>query len=172
MASLRPYFPRKRGWNSRRWKITWRFPFTRGMEVYQANPSQGGISLLFGIAVFLLPSHVDVLERAEVAPGGGRPSRIMRVERVKGATWEEAMPPLAPSDRSPTATPELNCSTICLSKCHHELNFSCPLSPPRTTFKSRFDKRIKWFVPWIELYIKTIIISLSSSDDEKYFSNV
>lgn len=43
---------------------------------------------------------------------GGRPSRIMRVERVEGATWEEAMPPLAPSDRSPTATPELNCSTI------------------------------------------------------------
>lgn len=46
-----------------------------------------------------------------MAPGG-RPSRIMRVERVEGATWEEAMPPLAPSDRSPTATPELNCSTI------------------------------------------------------------
>lgn len=124
-----------------------------------------------GVSPSLSRGH-DVLERAEVAPGGGRPSRIMRVERVKGATWEEAMPPLAPSDRSPTATPELNCSTICLSKCHHELNFSCPLSPPRTTFKSRFDKRIKWFVPWIELYIKTIIISLSSSDDEKYFSNV
>lgn len=35
----------------------------------------------------------------------------MRVERVEDATWEEAMPPLAPSDRSPTATPELNCST-------------------------------------------------------------
>lgn len=41
---------------------------------------------------------------------GGRLGRIMRVERVGGATWEEAMPPLAPSDRSPTATPELNCS--------------------------------------------------------------
>lgn len=34
----------------------------------------------------------------------------MRVERVGDATWEEAMPPLAPSDRSPTATPELNYS--------------------------------------------------------------
>jgi len=34
----------------------------------------------------------------------------MRVECVGGATWEEAMPPLAPSDRSPMATPELNCS--------------------------------------------------------------
>jgi len=41
---------------------------------------------------------------------GGRLGRIMRVEYVGGATWEEAMPPLAPSDRSPTATPELNCS--------------------------------------------------------------
>lgn len=46
-----------------------------------------------------------------MAPGG-RLSRIMRVKRVEGATWEEAMLPLAPSDRSPTATPELNCSTI------------------------------------------------------------
>lgn len=98
----------------------------------------------------------DVLERPEVAPGG-RPSRIMRVERVEGATWEEAMPPLAPSDRSPTATPELNCSTIWLSKCHHELNFSCPLSPPRTTFKSRFDKQIKWFVPIDRVTIHTYI---------------
>lgn len=50
-------------------------------------------------------------EKPEVAPGGWL-SRIMRVERVEGATWKEAMPPLAPSDRSPTATPELNCSTI------------------------------------------------------------
>lgn len=41
---------------------------------------------------------------------GGRLGRIMRVEYAGGATWEEAMPPLAPSDRSPTATPELNCS--------------------------------------------------------------
>lgn len=40
---------------------------------------------------------------------GGNLGRIMRVKRVGGATWEEAMPPLAPSDRSPTATPELNC---------------------------------------------------------------
>jgi len=37
----------------------------------------------------------------------GRLGRIMRVECVGGATWEEAMPPLAPSDRSPMATPEV-----------------------------------------------------------------
>lgn len=55
----------------------------------------------------------DASEKPEVAPGG-RPSGITRVERVEGATWEEAMPPMAPSDRSPTATPELNCSAICL----------------------------------------------------------
>lgn len=42
----------------------------------------------------------------------GSQRRIMRVKRVEGATWEEAMPPLAPSNRSPTATPELSCSTI------------------------------------------------------------
>jgi len=41
---------------------------------------------------------------------GGRLGRIMRVECAGGATWEGAMPPLAPSDRSPTTTPELNCS--------------------------------------------------------------
>lgn len=82
-----------------------------------------------------------------MAPGG-RPSRIMRVERVEGATWEEAMPPLAPSDRSPTATPELNCSTICLELppiASYELKFSCPLSPLDSatrlaTFKSTFRR--------------------------------
>ena len=169
MAFLRPYFPEEKEGEtlSRRWKITWRFPFTRGMEVYQANRSRC-------LARRDLPpcprcfssslSHDDVLERerererAKVAPGGGRPSRVMRVDRVEGATWEEAMPPLAPSDRSPTATPRLNCSSaIRLSKCHRELNFSLL---PRTTFKSRFDKQIKWLVPWT-----TIIISLSDDDE-------
>lgn len=124
---------------------------------------QGGISLpVRGVSP--LPSLTTTSwrererERAKVAPGGGRPSRVMRVDRVEGATWEEAMPPLAPSDRSPTATPRLNCSSaIRLSKCHRELNFSLL---PRTTFKSRFDKQIKWLVPWT-----TIIISLSDDDE-------
>lgn len=81
---------------------------SRGSPILRGG-EQGGISLpLFS------PSWPQRLGgEPEVAPGG-RPSRIMRVERVEGATWEEAMPPLAPSDRSPTATPELNCSTIWL----------------------------------------------------------
>ena len=122
----------------------------------EGSPSLSAVFLLFPLSRRRLGERER--ERAKVAPGAGRPSRVMRVDRVEGATWEEAMPPLAPSDRSPTATPRLNCSSaIRLSKCHRELNFSLL---PRTTFKSRFDKQIKWLVPWT-----TIIISLSDDDE-------